>query len=268
MPWQEAKSFVDLRQGFPVLDDTTPGSAGRPEDRPDDVSYTPLDAYSCRGFRLFVRGERTGKMGRLNRPLIAPSELETLTARFGPQPYHHAEVIGGSWWDEVRRSLDRRRGEVLLVVQRPRGDLLVHTKAFYPPEAYRLPTGGIGWAETAWEALHREMAEETGLPVQAAEWWGLITYALYPAADRRDLEATFVSFVFYVRTEGEPRPADPGEQIAAFRWVPPGTLPEIARRLESLDPLWRGWGAFRAVGHRFVWEHHQHRLTSARVDSS
>jgi hypothetical protein len=74
--------------------------------------------------------------------------------------------------------------------------------------------------------------------------------------------------VFYVRTEGEPRPADLGEQIAAFRWVPPETLPEIARRLESLDLPWRGWGVFRAVGHRFVWEHHRERLTSARANPS
>jgi len=202
----------------------------------------------------------------VNRPLIAPSELETLTARFGPQPHHHAEVIGDGWWDEARRSLDRRRGEVLLVIQRPEGEILVHTKAFYPPQAYRLPTGGIGWTETAWEALHREMGEETGLPVQTAEWWGLITYTLYPSADRRDLGMPFVSFVFYVRTEGEPRPADLGEQITAFRWVRPETLPEIARRLESLDLPWRGWGAFRAVGHRFVWEHHRERLTSARAN--
>lgn len=196
----------------------------------------------------------------MNRPLIAPSELETLTAQFGPQPHQHATVVGDGWWEEVRQSLIRRRGEVLMVIQRPGGEILVHTKAFYPPQAYRLLTGGIGWEETAWAALHREIAEETGLPVRSATWWGLITYTLYPSEAARDQGIPFVSFVFHVHTEGEPRAADHGEQIAAFRWVPPEALPEIACRLESLDMPWRGWGAFRAIGHRFVWEHHRERL--------
>lgn len=196
----------------------------------------------------------------MNRPLIPPSELETLTAHFGPQPQHHAVVIGDSWWAEIRESLSRRRGEVLLVIQRPSGELLVHTKAFYPPEAYRLLTGGIGWEETAWAALHREMAEETGLPVRSATWWGLITYTLYPSQDAMDQGIPFASVVFHVRTDGEPRALDRSERIAAFRWVPPETLPEIARRLEALDPPWRGWGTFRAIGHRFVWEHHREKL--------
>lgn len=196
----------------------------------------------------------------MNRPLLAPSELEILTARFGPQPQHHATVVGDGWWEEVRQSLNRRRGEVLLVIQRPDGQLLVHTKAFYPPGAYRLLTGGISWEETAWAAMHREMAEETGLPVQSAAWWGLITYTLYPSEGALDQGLPFVSFVFHVRTEGEPRTADRSEQIAAFRWVPPEALPEIAHRLEQLDRPWRGWGVFRAIGHRFVWEHHRKRL--------
>lgn len=196
----------------------------------------------------------------MNRPLIAPSELEALTAHFGPQPHLHATVAEDGWWEEVRRSLDRRRGEVLLVIQRPSGEILVHTKAFYPPGADRLLTGGVGWEETAWAALHREMAEETGLPVRSAAWWGLITYTIYPSEGATDRGVPFVSFVFHVRTEGEPRAADRAEQIAAFRWVPPEALPEIARRLERLDPPWRGWGVFRAIGHRFVWEHHRERL--------
>ncbi|GBD07953.1 RNA pyrophosphohydrolase [Candidatus Thermoflexus japonica] len=201
----------------------------------------------------------------MNRPLIAPSELETLTAQFGPQPHQHATVIGDGWWEEVRRSLSRRRGEVLMVIQRPGGEILVHTKAFYPPEAYRLPTGGIGWEETAWAALYREIDEETGLPVRSAMWWGLITYTLYPSEGAQDRGIPFVSFVFYVRTEGEPRVADRAEQIADFRWVSPEALPEIARRLESLDAPWRGWGAFRAIGHRFVWEHHREQLLLSRI---
>ncbi|MCS7251840.1 MAG: NUDIX hydrolase [Anaerolineae bacterium] len=196
----------------------------------------------------------------MNRILTALSELETLTAQFGQQPHQHAKVIGKEWWGEVRQNQNWRRGEVLMVIQRPQGEILVHAKAFYPPEVYRLPTGGLGWEETPWTALHREMAEETGLPVHSATWWGLITYTLYPSETVQDQGIPFVSFVFHILTEGEPRAADQTEQITAFRWVPPETLPEIAHRLESLDAPWRGWGAFRAIGHRFVWEHHRERL--------
>ena len=81
---------------------------------------------------------------------------------------------------------EEERGEVLMVIQRPGGELLVHTKAVSPPEAYRLLTGGIGGEETAWDALQREIEEETGLPVHSAPWWGLITYTLYPSEAGRD----------------------------------------------------------------------------------
>lgn len=201
----------------------------------------------------------------MSRPLIAPSELEALTAEFGPQPHHHGALTGEGWWEEVRRSLAQRRGEVLLVVQRPGGEVLVHTKRFYPPGTYRLLSGGVGWAETAWAALHREMAEETGLPIRSATWWGLITYTLYPTEEARQREdpalaLPFVSFVFHVRTEGDPRPADAGEAISGFRWIRPADLPEVAQRLEALNGPWQGWGRFRAVGHRFVWMYHRERL--------
>ena len=117
-----------------------------------------------------------------------------------------------------------------MVIQRPGGEILGHTKAVYPPEAYRLLTGGIGWEEPAWDALHRELEEETGLPVHSATWWGLITYALSPSEAGRDQGSPFVSFVFHVSTEGDPRAADWAERSAAFRWISPEALPRRSLR--------------------------------------
>ena len=102
-----------------------------------------------------------------------------------------------------------------------------------------------------------------------------ISEAEFDALGNEDLKAEYVDGVMIVHSPAsvshEWRVAflltlmnlyvsEQGRGIAAFRWISPEALPEIARRLESLAAPWRGWGAFRAIGHRFVWEHHREHL--------
>ncbi|MDQ7843737.1 MAG: NUDIX hydrolase [Armatimonadota bacterium] len=151
-----------------------------------------------------------------------------------------------------------RPDEVCIVFRRPGGDVLVMRKTFYPSGVYRLPTGGIRPGEAVLHALHREAWEETGWTVAPAQTVpiAVVTYRGGPALACR-------SFVFLIEgVDGAPRPQDPHEQVADFRWVPSGTLVALAGALEALGPeqapdlesTWRDWGRFRAVVHRLVEE--------------
>ncbi len=55
---------------------------------------------------------------------------------------------------------------------------------------------------------------------------------------------------------------DEAERVEAFFEVEPGSLPELAARLEQVEDIysteiegrWGDWGYFRAAIHRVVWE--------------
>jgi NAD+ diphosphatase len=151
-----------------------------------------------------------------------------------------------------------RADEVCMVFRRPGGDVLIMRKTFYPAGVYRLPTGGMRPDEAVSQALRREVWEETGWTVEPGRTApiAVVTYRSGPALACR-------SFVFLIdEVDGSPRPQDPHEQVADFRWVPPGTLASLAGTLEALGPepapdlesTWRDWGRFRAVVHRLVAE--------------
>ncbi len=184
--------------------------------------------------------------------LVDPAEVADLAARFGPAERRSVTVdmvrpTFDEWWEAV---VDRpnRRAEVVLVVQRPNRYVLVHTKVQYPPATYRLPTGGIQPGEPAIDALHREAAEETGLPVADPRFIGLIDYTFRCREDERRM--AFASFVFHMRVDyAEPAVHDPDEDIMDFLFVRPERLPDIARALRQLAPDWADWGRFRAHGH-------------------
>ncbi|MCE7939494.1 hypothetical protein DCC79_02720 [bacterium] len=184
--------------------------------------------------------------------LVDPAEVAALEARFGPAGRRSVAVdmvrpTFDEWWEAVV-ARPNRRAEVVLVVQRPNRHVLVHTKVQYPPATYRLPTGGIRPGEAAVDALHREAAEETGLPVADARFLGLIAYTFRCRDDERRMP--FASFVFHVRVDyAEPMVNDPDEDIMDFLFVRPERLPDIARTLRQLAPDWADWGRFRAHGH-------------------
>lgn len=185
--------------------------------------------------------------------LIDETEVARLMAAFGPAPrlaltIDMTAAAFDFWWRKlaVKRN---RRGEVALALQRPDGQVLLHTKPFYPANVYRLPTGGIFPDEPVTSGALREAREETGLTVRLARCVGIIVYTFRDGA--RTLP--FVSYVFLAQVnDALPVPTDADEAISGFRYVTPAELRAVATALRSLSGDWSAWGAFRAPPHDLV----------------
>jgi len=184
--------------------------------------------------------------------LVNEQEIETLARQYGPlERRRYSLKVGRKNFEYWRRALaKKRRGEVVLVVERPDG-VVVHTKDFYPPGTYRLPSGGVKWGESVLSAVHREAQEEMGLEIEVKRFLGLLEYEL--CCERETMP--FVSYVFLVRGRGqELTPRDKKERILSFRQVSVAELSAVAESLRALEEDWRDWGEFRAIVHDFVAE--------------
>ena len=162
--------------------------------------------------------------------------------------------VGSGFLTDFRQRIENASGrfeEVVMVVRRPGGKLLVAGKTFYPPGTLRLLTGKIGPGESPWEAFERELREETGFATEGSDLLGTVRHRL---TDSRD-EVIFLSHVFVTpNREGAPRPADAGELLTGFRDVRPDELRSIADQLRGLPKSWKDWGRFRAEVVVFVVE--------------
>src|SRR5260370_31263972 len=117
-----------------------------------------------------------------------------------------------------------RYGEVCMVIRRLNGHLLTMTKTSYPPNVYRLPTGGINLVESILDALLRETQEETGLQINVERFLVAAAYR-FPGQDR----SAFYTFAFLLQEVGGTLGViDEHEQIEDFREIPPEALPIIA----------------------------------------
>ncbi len=159
---------------------------------------------------------------------------------------------------------DGRAAEICYLLYRgqPGTGILLHTKSYYPEQAYRLPTGGLAPKEDPVAGVVREVAEETGLAVQEGpaglrtgcltDFAGLLTYGFRHR--RLEQELSFATFVFVIQASSgmEPQVVDETEQIAGWAWCPPGDLHRVAADLCALKertPSWADWGRFRAAVH-------------------
>lgn len=187
--------------------------------------------------------------------LVDENELARLMAEYGPGQRRRVtmEVSAQSFdeWSEklVRRA--NRRGEAVLAIQRPDGQLLLHTKRFYPEGIFRLPSGGVYPGESVPSGAIREAKEETGLDVTIERFLGMVEYEFQHELQR----LPFVSYVFLMRA-GDDRPAvqDPQEEITGFRCVTPAEIRTTAVQLRALSGAWADWGRFRALPHDLVAE--------------
>jgi hypothetical protein len=106
-------------------------------------------------------------------PMISETEIQELTACYG-QPVRRGHLLHAD--EYIRRYRWRtdsdRRAEVVFAIADPAGRILLHAKAHYPTHIYRILSGGIGWEEAVEEAMLREVAEETNLPVAVERFPG------------------------------------------------------------------------------------------------
>jgi 8-oxo-dGTP pyrophosphatase MutT (NUDIX family) len=122
----------------------------------------------------------------------------------------------------------------------------LHTKAFYPNGIYRLLTGGLNPGEAPYNALQREVKEETGFEVDIDRCLAIITYTFFDSEG----ELPFVSYVFLTTsTNGSPSPTDSGELISDFKAISVDRLTEVAGQLRAIKGDFADWGKFRAIAH-------------------
>jgi 8-oxo-dGTP pyrophosphatase MutT (NUDIX family) len=194
------------------------------------------------------------------------AELATLSAQYGAPIRRTVSLPNEGLFDPLGKP--DRYGEVCMVIRRLDGTLLTARKTFYPPEAYRLLTGGIEHGEAIYDALLRETEEETGLDVAVRRFLAAIDYSLERAPGKpntrpKPTNHSFHTFAFLLDELGGTLACyDPHERVEDFRDVAVADLPAMARQLRSLgqdfDPAihgrWRDWGRFRAVIHEVVHE--------------
>lgn len=182
--------------------------------------------------------------------MIDETEVSAIAARYG-QPVRRSvecEIGEELFVTRFMRASDRR-GEVALLIERPNGALLLHRKAHYAADHYRILTGGVNLGEPVLAAALRETAEETGLEVTVQRFLAVIKYMLRFDAIR----LPFVTYLLHLRETGGRLSLDGGE-AEDFRECAPAELKTIAATLRSI-PGERGyWGRWRAVAHEVAAE--------------
>ena len=125
-----------------------------------------------------------------------------------------------------------------------------------------MPTGGIQPGEPVWDALVREIPEETGLEVgdgpdrvTVHEMLGVLSYEFVHMGLGQSFSFATYHFLVELPTGATLHPRDESERIDGWRWNAPCELLVVADTLDTLverTPEWGDWGHFRALSHRFV----------------
>ena len=183
---------------------------------------------------------------------IDKTELHQLSLAYGQPEIRTIDLEGDEYLFSTRLNRSRnKRGEVVLVIERPKQCVLLHRKSWYEPGVYRLLSGTIDWDEAVESALERELMEETSLSLGTTHFLGILDFVIL--FDYQ--EVSFVSYIFQLsRTEGVLELPIDAEDISDFRDVPIAELPSVAESLRNVPSPRAGWGRWRAVAHDFVYE--------------
>jgi ADP-ribose pyrophosphatase YjhB (NUDIX family) len=187
----------------------------------------------------------------LARPMICEEEVGELVRRYGAPLRRSFTVQADEYIRSYRWRADSdRRAEVVFVIQDPTDKIWLHAKAHYPGHIFRLPSGGIGWDETVYDALLREVEEETCLCVEIRRFIGLIEYRF----QHNGSTVKFASYIFQLFC-GSATPTLPAcGEISAFRAVAPSQLSQITVDMRNMLGDRRGWGQWRALAHDLVYD--------------
>lgn len=97
--------------------------------------------------------------------MLDSSNLKKIEERFGtPKVFDITQIIGETEMRTLRSSMRGGRDhDVTIFIKNPEGEIAVIRKPFYPPGAFRAPSGGIKLHEDFEKGALREAWEETGL---------------------------------------------------------------------------------------------------------
>jgi ADP-ribose pyrophosphatase YjhB (NUDIX family) len=179
-------------------------------------------------------------------------EIAGLSLLYGKPVVKDIEVDADEYLFRSRKARSRaKRGEVVMVIEKTKGQVLLHRKGWYERGVYRLLSGGIDIGETVEETLHRELHEETGLRMDSSRFLGLLSCKLLYTTE----SIRFDSYVFHIQNpQGQIRIPSTPEDISDFIEVPITELPTVAQNLRSIIAPRSGWGHWRAIAHDFVYE--------------
>ena len=153
------------------------------------------------------------------------------------------EFESEKYFYDFKKTLETdRRGEVGFLTRRKNGKFIVIRSKKYPKGAFRIPTGGIDFSESAIHALHREVKEELGILFDIDKFLGIIEYNFH----YKDDIVKFYSYLFVINEiSGELIKDATEEEIADYLEVDADGLLELAETLNSISGGWRDWAHFR-----------------------
>lgn len=141
------------------------------------------------------------------------------------------------------------RPNVAAILQKTGGEILVCQRADFP-DCWQFPQGGIDKGETPWQALRRELEEETGLKpshYEEVDHRGGYRYDFPAGSPLKEGFAGQEQTYFLCRFNGQDSDFDLNthhSEFIDFRWIPPGDfqpdwLPEFKREtvLRALGDL-------------------------------
>ncbi|MEZ4862997.1 MAG: NUDIX hydrolase [Caldilineaceae bacterium] len=185
------------------------------------------------------------------RPMICETEVRELVQRYGAPLRRTFNVQADEYIRAYRwRHNSDRRAEVVFAIQDPTGKIWMHSKAHYPAHLCRLPSGGVCLDESIYDALLREVDEETALRVRVHRFVGLIEYRFHHSGS----VVKFASYIFHLCSQEQPKLPESGE-IYAFRAILPSQLQQLTVDMRNMMGDRRGWGQWRALAHDLVYDY-------------
>ncbi len=176
------------------------------------------------------------------KPMVTTKQIVNVTKPFPPA------------WE------DKRKGEVVMVLQRKDGKIWLIRKKHYPATIYRLPSGGINISETINFALIREFREETNLDVKPKKFLEVIYHEFVTKLKKR---AFFASYIFLFSPINKViRPDEKTERISRTIWVEPTYLKKLYKKIKSKTNYKKSlsfgeradWCNFRSIVHQEVYK--------------